>query len=245
MYILSRRPGGFFNPNMTAAIALIFLFIANESQSARRQERAATASVVLATLVILLSQSRIGMIVLFAYAFFWRSPRALIVCVSLVVAGIGLAFLIDANGVGRLLAKIAHRGDQSSSLRLELIVHGLNAFLDAPLFGKGYRYLQLTIGQSAHNEIVECLANFGLVGTAVIGLAWYLLYWGASWRFLLVCVAPTFMFSHNFFETVSFQTALGLAFAVDASRGAAAADKRTRAFWGRPESGEVRMSGGR
>ena len=89
---------------------------------------------------------------------------------------------------------------------------------DAPFLGKGYRYVALTAGQSTHNQLVEILASFGLAGLAAIGLASYLLYWGGSARFLLVCVAPTFLFSHNFFETVSFQTALGLALAVDRSR---------------------------
>jgi hypothetical protein len=60
-----------------------------------------------------------------------------------------------------------------------------------------------------------------------MGLATYLLYGGGSARFLLVCVAPTFLFSHNFYEAVSLQTALGLAYAVDRSRATAGAEEST------------------
>jgi O-antigen ligase len=139
-------------------------------------------------------------------------------------AAICLAFLIDLDS-GRLALQLLGRitGDYSSQERLELLKHGLAAFMDAPFLGKGYRYVELTAGQSTHSELVEILANFGLAGLVAIGLASYLLYRGGSARFLLVCVAPTFLFSHNFFETVSFQAALGLALAADRSRGAATA----------------------
>jgi O-antigen ligase len=223
VYILSRRPGGLFNPNMTAAIALICLFIAHEGPSQGRQSLALAPIVALATVVIVLSQSRVGVAVLLTYGFFALPRRAFVMTILLMAAAICLAFLIELE-TGRLALKLLRRlaGDYSSQERIELFKHGLAAFTDAPFLGKGYRYVALTTGQSTHNQIVEILASFGLAGLAAIGLASYLLYWGGSARFLLVCVAPTFLFSHNFYETVSFQAALGLALAVDKSRDAVA-----------------------
>lgn len=40
-------------------------------------------------------------------------------------------------------------------------------------------------------------------------------------------LSPTFLSSHNFYETVSFQTAPGLAYAVDRSRATAAASEES------------------
>jgi hypothetical protein len=228
VYILSRRPGGFFNPNMTAAIALVLLFIANETPWRSRPPRHLQPAVILATLVVLLSQSRIGIIALLTYELVFLSRKVLLTTVLLIAAAICLTLLIDRE-FGRLASKLIGRfaGDYSSSERLELLGRGLTAFLDAPLLGNGYRYVALTAGQSTHNQLVEILASFGLAGLAAMGLATYLLYGGGSARFLLVCIAPTFLFSHNFYETVSYQTALGLAYAVDRTRAAVAGSEST------------------
>ena len=216
------RPGGFLNSNMTAAIALVFLFVVARLNWAGRT-LVAVAAVALTTVVVLLSQSRAAIIVLVPYLLFLASRRGRI---FMFAAPIALVVLLvfsapsDDSEVSGLLEIVGSRfeGDFSSDQRLFELGRGLSAFSDAPLLGNGYRYLTQRIGSSAHNEIVENLANFGIVGVTVLVLACYFLYWPASLVFFGVCIVPTLMFSHNFFDTVPLQVALGLALTVDRSR---------------------------
>jgi len=226
VYILTRRPGGFFNPNMTAAIALIFLFLAVEAPAQGRPPHTPALVIVLTTFVVVLAQSRTGIIALLAYGFFALPRRSFLIVIVPMAVAAGLAFVVGLD-TGRLVLQVLGRftGDYSSQLRMELIGHGLAAFMDAPWLGKGYRFVELTTGQSTHNQVVEILACFGLVGLAVIGLASYLLYRGGSARLLLVCIAPSFLLSHNFYEAASLQAALGLALAVDRARDLSGTDE--------------------
>jgi O-antigen ligase len=128
-----------------------------------------------------------------------------------------LAYISYQSEFLNLIDKVTSRfsGDESSTTRLFLIEYGIRHFLEEPLLGNGYRYMAGAVGWSAHNEIVENLVNYGIIGCCVIALAMYLLYWPATLSFIFICVMPMFMFTHNFFETTAFQASLGLALAID------------------------------
>lgn len=219
---LMHRPGGFLNPNTTSAIALVFLFSV-ETLSRNKRAYLVVLALALTTVIVFLSQSRAAIIVLIAYLLFLTLKKGL---VSFVVASTSLIILFWIAGavyqldIVELFEATVSRfgGDTSSEERYYVLNYGLSAFADAPTLGNGYRFLESAIGTSAHNEIIENLVNFGIVGAIVISMALYFLYWPASALLLFVCVLPTFMFSHNFFETTAFQAALGLALAIDRIR---------------------------
>ncbi len=52
----------------------------------------------------------------------------------------------------------------SDSNRINMIEEGLNAFLESPLFGKGTAYSSELFGSYAHNNFIELLMNYGLIG---------------------------------------------------------------------------------
>ena len=108
-------------------------------------------------------------------------------------------------------------GDQSSAIRMSLLQQGWSAFTEFPIFGNGYRYLENATSYSSHNQILEVLINFGIFGFIVICIACYFLYTPLSIALCIVCIFPTLLFSHNFFDTYAFQAALGLALAVNQS----------------------------
>lgn len=221
---LLARPGGYFNPNTAAAIALVLMFAVVRIAWFEHKLFEFTA-LVLAGAVVLFSQSRASIIVLTAFAgylFLFRYPikYSMIFFISLTVVVSGL-FLFEVKLLD-LFFSIFNRlqGDTSSGERLFLLQQGWAGFLDSPLWGNGYRHVIYDMGlsDSSHNEIIESLTNFGLAGFLVLCISCYCLYVPSSLMFVLVCVAPMFMFSHNFFETFSLQASLGLALAADRYR---------------------------
>jgi O-Antigen ligase len=263
---LVKRPGGFFNPNMTAAIALVFLFVVIRNK--RKKYLPVPVSIILTATITLLSQSRTAIIVLIMYVIILavRSvqnnnirlltfhAKMIVMPVVLIIAAImslqlscgsGRELVIsrfvdiqetvqtDASKSETARAESAKSNDMKAGdknknsiitsgvnlligkQRGELLIDGVLEFLNSPIVGNGYRYVEVKYGMSTHNEIVENLANYGLVGVAIVLVASVLLYWPFSVHCFLICIFPTFMFSHNFFETAAFQTALGVAISID------------------------------
>jgi hypothetical protein len=213
------RPGGFLNPNVTAAISLILLFV-SERCSRNKKIYWFMAPLCLTLIIIFLSQSRAGILALVCYLtyliFVRRFFSFFVISVTVAIMGL-LAYISYQSEFLNLIDKVTSRfsGDESSTTRLFLIEYGIRHFLEEPLLGNGYRYMAGAVGWSAHNEIVENLVNYGIIGCCVIALAMYLLYWPATLSFIFICVMPMFMFTHNFFETTAFQASLGLALAID------------------------------
>ena len=94
-------------------------------------------------------------------------------------------------------------------------MRGIAEIENAPLFGNGYRHIQALTGQSTHNELIENLVNFGLFGFVAVSLAFGLLYLPASAAFIFLCIIPSLIFSHNFFDNASLQTVIGMALSID------------------------------
>ena len=122
----------------------------------------------------------ISAIVMITYCRKWRSLA--ILCACLTVVGIGVIFMPE----------IIPRLDQADGTiinRFNVWQSSIEVFKRTPLFGEGmlsYHYINRTEDyiagidmygtQHAHNIILDCLINFGAVGTAVvvvyIALAW-------------------------------------------------------------------------
>lgn len=214
---LSSRPGGFLNPNTTAALALIFMFtIVKLSQF--KLGYITLLALLFATSIILLAQSRssiLALMPLLFYIFYIKRNMKYFTIIILL-----LAILIALTGLTEILELLRStltrfKGDYSSNHRLLLLQQGWSAFLDAPILGNGYRFIANYFSFSTHNEILETLTNFGIVGLLIIASAFYFLYIPFSIMFCIVCILPTLLFTHNFFDTYAFQAALGLALAAD------------------------------
>ena len=214
------RPGGFQNANMTAAIALLFLFLPR-MHAGRHFGCRAGSLLVLAALVIGLSQSRAGLLAFLLYSgWLFRHQPLRILWGALVVLGVSV--LSGAWEQGAMLFELVQRfgdrfgGDDSSTERAWLLRMALQSIQEAPLFGQGYGFLfNRYASLGSHNQIIELLVSFGVVGGLVMLCAAALLLWPVSWLLVMVGVVPSLIFSHNYFDTASFQTALGMAVAVD------------------------------
>ena len=221
---LLSRPGGYFNPNVAAAIALVLMFAVVKIAHFEHKWFVFIA-LVLAGMIVLFSQSRASIIVLMPFlgCLFlgaYKIKYTAIFFISLMVLVSGL-LLFEAKSFD-LFSLIFDRFkiDVSSDHRLFLLRQGWAGFLDSPLWGNGYRHLvyEMGLSGSSHNEVIESLTNFGLAGFLVLCVSCYCFYVPSSLMFVLVCMAPMFMFSHNFFETFSLQASLGLALAADRYR---------------------------
>lgn len=218
------RPGGFLNPNITAALGLIWLFVALEARPANRLWLKA-ACLAGGGLIVAVTQSRGAMLFLalyLLYKFFEGGGRSFVYLLFAVPFLAAWFVYSDLSGVGaELFDANATRlqGDDSSQERFLLLKTAFNAFLNNPVFGGGMREMRNYFGSGAsnlipgsHNEIVEWLVNFGLIGFGVMLLVFFRFYYAGSLKHLFLCILPSFLFSHNFFETTAIQVALAYAF---------------------------------
>ena len=219
---LLERPGGFTNPNMTAALALIFLYMTLESHL-KTPIILQFLALILTLIVCSLSQSRAAILFLLIYVthtiFVNRNINFLI---TLVLGGGGIiaaAFYFDVDIVTELMDKLETRSnsnEENAHERLDLIAYALNAFYDSPLLGNGIRFVAKTVGHgnSSHNQIIEVLTNWGLVGFAMVFILYMTFYHKNSFPYLTLCIFPTLFFSHNFFDSSTFQASLAFAYCV-------------------------------
>jgi O-antigen ligase len=217
---LLARPGGFMNANMTAALALVWLYVSLEA-TLKSPATLKSIALVLAVLICLLTQSRAAILFAVMYAVhatvILRNTNFLIAMAFGVVGLVGASFYFDFDIVNELLEKFTSRtasNESNTQERLGLIAYAFDSFLDSPVLGNGIFYVAKTEGQgnSAHNQILEILTNFGLVGFIMMGLLYWAFYHKNSVSYLALCIFPTLFFSHNFFENSAFQVALAFAY---------------------------------
>jgi O-antigen ligase len=219
-----QRPGGFLNANMTAAVGLALIYIVCEV-STRRAKVLIAGSLAVFSMSLVLTQSRTGVLFFALYLLtllfrgrlsYWFVLLLLIVLSLLAATYLGepLFQLLMDNFVGRFQL------DFSLSERVAVLARALDLVGDSPILGHGYRYVQHVMSVSTHNEILENAVNFGIAGSIVVWISFFLIYQPRSFSFLLACIAPSILFSHNFFETVSLQAILGVACVVSLMRDA-------------------------
>lgn len=131
----------------------------------RMQSRGAVLGAVAALLFILLVSSRMR-----RYAL----PFAVLAVVSLVIIG-------NPQVAENRVSSYMMRGEtpeqfRSMTGRTEIYQEGLEAFREAPVFGRGQWADRLIIGEHSHNSFLQALLNGGLVGAIP-----YLASWIAGW----------------------------------------------------------------
>ena len=219
------RPGGFLNPNMTAAIAVVVLFSLCESR-ARKLGWVGYLGIVLALNIVLLTQSRTLIAALGCYLLLvgLRQPRIFLVVPLVLIAAIAVAGGVAFEALMALFERIMSRfdgslaSDVSNAERLKVLTEAVVAVEAKPWLGNGYMYLVDIAGVSTHNQFAEMLVNFGAIGLVAAMIAFTMLFLPVSLTAFLFCMLPTLMFSHNFFDSASFQASLGMALAIDARR---------------------------
>lgn len=131
-----------------------------------------------AYLIIFYSGSRQGMVWLliaacFVAGVFFRENLvigALVVLVSAVLlAGFSYFFLDDTLVVQRTTALFdplaqAYNPEKSASMRMEFIKYGIEMWKQSPVWGNGNEAFRSEYGTYSHNNYVELLANYGILG---------------------------------------------------------------------------------
>jgi O-antigen ligase len=216
------RPGGFLNPNMTAAIAVVVLFAVCESRTSRLGWITYCCAI-LALCIVTLTQSRTLIAALGGYLCLVgiRQPRLFLIMPLALILAFAIAGGVAFDAVTALIERITGRfdgslaSDVSNAERLHVLTEAVQAANHSPLLGNGYMYLVEIAGVSTHNQVAEMMVNFGALGLLCsIGL-FTVLYLPASLSAFVFCMLPTLMFSHNFFDSSPFQASLGMALAVD------------------------------
>ena len=217
--IFGSRPGGFLNPNTTAALALMFLY-ATTLMVPQKRKLWLFAGFGLSTLIIFITQSRASLIILLPYLLYVLfTNRDKMITRVFIAALILILIIILAThpDLYQMILTAADRfkGDYNSDVRADIALTALSDFMKAPVWGHGYQYLMAIYDLGSHNQITEILVSYGVLGILIIGVSCYFLYLPCSILFLVFCVAPTLIFSHNFFEIYHFQAILGFSLAID------------------------------
>lgn len=219
VFITLARPGGFINPNVTAAIAVTFLFVLDRLSMVIGKQLFVIA-LPLAITVVLLTQSRAALIALLGFLLIILSKQSLRHMVSTILMVFVFVFFMSIaypDVVISLIDNVMQRfeGDAGSVERQYVLRYSFDAFGDSPLFGNGSTYLVSKLGFSSHNEIAEILVSYGLLGLLIMTAAFFFLYLPSSVLLISFCILPMFLFSHNFIDSSPYQVALGLALAVE------------------------------
>lgn len=211
------RPGGFLNPNMSAALCLIWLYVAIESKWVN-SALIKISCLSLSVAILSVTQSRSAILFLAIYLMYKVYEAGIKNVKYYFVLILGVFILLAHYGQSEYLIDLYEanferaQGDSSSSERYMLIQTGIAAFSESPIVGLGMRAMYRYFGLGTHNEIIEWLVNFGLVGLVVVALILFRFYYINSIKYLCLCIFPTLLFSHNFFETTAFQVALAFAY---------------------------------
>ena len=219
LIITVARPGGFLNPNVTAAIAMIFIFMMHRLSEVIGKYIFVVALPTAMT-VILLTQSRTALIALLVFLVFIvtkNSLRQMVLPLLVVFVLFFFVRLTYPDVVASLIDNVLQRfeGDESSDERQDLLRYSFEAFLNSPFFGNGSTYLVGKLGVSSHNQIVEMLVSYGLFGFLVAAIVFVLIYLPCSSLLIVFCIIPILIFTHNFFDSLPYQVVLAIALALD------------------------------
>ena len=143
-----------------------------------------------ATIVIVVySGSRQGLVWVILVAgflgiFLFRKNLILAIFAALaltLLSGLGFAIFgkntILYDRIVRVVRTEARHADSDASFyeRYDMIVHGLGMWQESPLWGGGNEAFRIDYGKYSHNNYVELLANYGLIGFGFYYLPFFLL----------------------------------------------------------------------
>jgi O-antigen ligase len=211
--LTSGRPGGFLNPNESSCIAIVLLHtIYTEKVNSKNYIYIITFATAICLLIVLLSQSRAAIIFLSLLLFFNINIRYLFIfLLSLIIFNLIYENEIIYDLFDNLVLRFY--GDYSSEERGGLIFSSIESFMQSPLYGNGADYLVNKFGYASHNQLLDILSSYGIVGLIFITVSVALIYIPCSASFVFFCITPFFLFSHNFFNSISFGAIMGISLA--------------------------------
>jgi O-antigen ligase len=218
----------FLDPNIYGRyLAVVMVLVTAVVLWSRERERvlagAALLAVMLAALVLTLSQSSLGMLLVglvVLAALFWGALRVLLVAGGLVA--IAAAIVLAAPGLTGV--DLSHRElNKSSSGRVDLVSGGLELFRDRPLWGYGggsfekqfrdkHESSRRRAAAASHTIPITVAAEQGIVGLAVylaLLAAAFARLWSGAWTSLRRCAVAAA------FTALVFHTLLYAAFLED------------------------------
>ena len=193
-----RAIGTMGNPNVFSIVMLIsiltsILYINKKEEISKSFYYYQYVNIVLAYLMIIFTVSNKGILfgnslVLFYFLLSMKSLKGLArIGILLLMISIYISYFIDWNDIIYYYNNVMVRFDafnssvsgqatgyDSTSIRMNLILSGIDAIQTKPLFGYGlanFKYVSFN-GQYAHNNYIEVLANSGIVG----GIIFYSMY---------------------------------------------------------------------
>jgi hypothetical protein len=213
---------------MSAALCLIWLFVAMESKS-NNSFWVKSACLTGSASIVAITQSRSAILFLCAYFICKVYEGRFRNSKYYLIALLCLFGLYEYSGLSELISDlykanlVRAQGDASSQERYLLLKTAFDAFIEHPMTGLGmramHRFFQADTPDlipGTHNEILEWLVNFGMFGFCVMLFVYFRFYHISSLKYLCLCILPSFLFSHNFFETTALQVALAFAFCLGA-----------------------------
>lgn len=94
-----------------------------------------------------------------------------------VVAVVGLVLYASPQGAENQVSTYLHRGQsdeefRSMTGRTRAYEHGMEAFTDAPIFGRGQWADRMIIGEHVHNSFLQAMLNGGAIGALPYFASW-------------------------------------------------------------------------
>jgi len=91
------------------------------------------------------------------------------ICIFLIIIGILFSVLVPSVDLVGLISERMKSGIENISIhRFQLWSAAISAFKKSPLLGQGGRYIQMTEGNYVHNDYLEILSSYGLLGFFVM-----------------------------------------------------------------------------
>ena len=215
-----------FNGNTMAILAIFAIFIAfiNDTKTKKNYTIVIYAIVFVNLIIIFLSGSKKGLLMLFAglllfLTFRKKDNRLLRFCLILVLLVFAFAIFMNVSifynligiRVELFLKQLLYgSGDSSSYERISMISYGLAWFAQKPIFGWGidtFKFNYVVVSKFSfftysHNNYVELLFGVGLVGTAIYYMLYFDIFRTLRINSKAICKNKELMFSLLFIATL-------------------------------------------
>lgn len=128
------------------------------------------------------SRSGLALLALFMFILFFddiakaKVKRFFMIFLAIVAIAIGSHFVSYRYDLpyaeDYIVARFARGAETGGSGRAELWGHSWDGFKKSVIFGNGGRYTDRTYGRSGHNDYLDLLADYGLIGFTLVMAMW-------------------------------------------------------------------------
>jgi O-antigen ligase len=199
-YICPNHLGGFLEMLLPLGLAYT---LASRLNAVRKVFLGYAALVILVGIAVTLSRGSwfstfLGLMLFFGVLLFHRTHRLPALVLLVLLVGTGVFVMPKTYYLRARFERLwTDKGTVDDDMRLALWEPAMRVWKDQPWFGAGpahfdYRFRQYRPASvqlqpdRAHNDFLNALADWGLVGAGIIASAWVLLYLGVikTWRFV-------------------------------------------------------------